>query len=128
MRIEFDDGTLLLRDAPDGVPHAEWDDRVDEYRAQARHYRSIRDWAGEWDDGTAEDGQLEPHQSAGQEVDVTDEARAYPDLALAQAVLYDATEMPIRVWDHFGTVFSYVKLFGLMHRIWAIPRANEHHK
>ncbi|MFB6187168.1 MAG: hypothetical protein ABEI86_09925, partial [Halobacteriaceae archaeon] len=31
MRIEFDDGTLLLRDAPDGVPHAEWDDRVDEY-------------------------------------------------------------------------------------------------
>jgi rubrerythrin len=29
MRIEFDDGTLLLRDAPENVPHAEWDDRVD---------------------------------------------------------------------------------------------------
>jgi len=40
------------------------------------------------------------------------------NLALAQAVLYDATEMRIRVWDHFGTVFSYVKLFGLMHRIY----------
>ncbi|WP_331234232.1 DUF790 family protein [Natronorarus salvus] len=42
------------------------------------------------------------------------------NLALAQAVLYDATEMCIRVWDHFGTVFSYVKLFGLMHRIYPI--------
>jgi predicted nuclease of restriction endonuclease-like RecB superfamily len=42
------------------------------------------------------------------------------NLALAQAVLYDATEMQIPVWDHFGTVFSYVKLFGLMHRIYPI--------
>lgn len=42
------------------------------------------------------------------------------NLALAQAVLYDATELRIRVWDHFGTVFSYVKLFGLMHRIYPI--------
>jgi predicted nuclease of restriction endonuclease-like RecB superfamily len=42
------------------------------------------------------------------------------NLALAQAVLYDATEMRIRVWDHFGTVFSYVKLFGLMHRTYPI--------
>lgn len=42
------------------------------------------------------------------------------NLALAQAVLYDATEMRIRVWDHFNTVFSYVKLFGLMHRIYPI--------
>ncbi|WP_371191843.1 DEAD/DEAH box helicase family protein [Halorubrum miltondacostae] len=92
MRIEFDDGTLLLRDAPDGVPHAEWDDRVDEYRAQARHYRSIRDWAGEWDDGTAEDGQLELHQSTGQEIDVTDEARVYPDLALTPAVQIESRE------------------------------------
>ncbi len=39
------------------------------------------------------------------------------NLSLAQAVLYDATRMRIRVWDNFGTVFSYVKLFGLMHRI-----------
>lgn len=42
------------------------------------------------------------------------------NLALAQAVLYDASEMRIRVWDAFGTVFSYVKLFGLMHRIYPI--------
>ena len=42
------------------------------------------------------------------------------NLALAQAVLYDATRMRIQVWDHFGTVFSYVKLFGLMHRIYPI--------
>jgi predicted nuclease of restriction endonuclease-like RecB superfamily len=42
------------------------------------------------------------------------------NLALAQAVLYDATEMRVRIWDSFGTVFSYVKLFGLMHRIYPI--------
>ena len=42
------------------------------------------------------------------------------NLALAQAVLYDATRMRIRVWDHFSTVFSHVKLFGLMHRIYPI--------
>lgn len=44
------------------------------------------------------------------------------NLALAQAVLYDATEMRVRVWDSFGTVFSYVKLFGLMHRIYPIDK------
>ena len=42
------------------------------------------------------------------------------NLALAQAVLYDATEMRVRVWDSFATAFSYVKLFGLMHRIYPI--------
>ncbi|WP_152043506.1 DUF790 family protein [Salinigranum salinum] len=47
------------------------------------------------------------------------------NLALAQAVLYDATEMRIRVWDHFGTVFSYVKLFGLMHRFYPIDAEGE---
>ena len=47
------------------------------------------------------------------------------NLALGQAVLYDATEMRIRVWDHFGTVFSYVKLFGLMHRIYPIDSDGE---
>jgi predicted nuclease of restriction endonuclease-like RecB superfamily len=48
------------------------------------------------------------------------------NLALAQAVLYDASELRIRVWDHFGTVFSYVKLFGLMHRIYPIDADSEH--
>src|SRR6056297_2146873 len=47
------------------------------------------------------------------------------NLALAQAVLYDATQMQIRVWDHFNTVFSYVKLFGLMHRIYPIDETGE---
>ena len=47
------------------------------------------------------------------------------NLALAQAVLYDATEMRIRVWDHFGTMFSYVKLFGLMHRVYPIGADGE---
>ena len=47
------------------------------------------------------------------------------NLALAQAVLYDATELRIRVWDHFSTVFSYVKLFGLMHRIYPINEYGE---
>jgi len=47
------------------------------------------------------------------------------NLALAQAVLYDATEMRIRVWDSFATVFSYVKLFGLMHRIYPIDDAGD---
>jgi len=42
------------------------------------------------------------------------------NLALAQAVLYDATQMRVRVWDSFSTVFSYVKLFGLMHQIYPI--------
>ena len=45
MRLSFDDGTLLLEDAPNTVPHAEWDDRVEEYRAQAQHYREIYEWA-----------------------------------------------------------------------------------
>ena len=48
MRIEFDDGTLLLRDAPDDVPHAEWDDRVDEYRTQAYRDQALLEWAGAW--------------------------------------------------------------------------------
>nr|WP_273736817.1 hypothetical protein [Natrinema soli] len=51
MRLEFDDGTLVLHDAPKTVPYAEWDDRVDEYRAQAYRYREILDWAGHWTDG-----------------------------------------------------------------------------
>jgi predicted nuclease of restriction endonuclease-like RecB superfamily len=47
------------------------------------------------------------------------------NLALAQAVLYDASELRIRVWDQFSTTFSYVKLFGLMHRIYPIDTEGE---
>ena len=48
MKLEFDDGTLVLRDASADVPYAEWDDRVEEYRAQAYRYRALLDWAGAW--------------------------------------------------------------------------------
>jgi predicted nuclease of restriction endonuclease-like RecB superfamily len=59
-------------------------------------------------------------QSYDQHEQTVDWLLARYNLALAQAVLYDASEMRIRVWDHFGTVFSYMKLFGLMHRIYPI--------
>ncbi|WP_435080006.1 DUF790 family protein, partial [Halococcus sp. AFM35] len=71
------------------------------------------------------DGTTSTTQLTGQSAEsYTDEALTVEwllhryNLALAQAVLYDATELRIRVWDHFATVFSYVKLFGLMHRIY----------
>ena len=99
MRIEFDDGTLLLRDAPESVPYAEWDDRVDEYRAQAHRYRALLEWAGFWsetekDNGTVDrDGagdqaavQQQLASVASGEVKVKDTARAYPDLALEPAL------------------------------------------
>lgn len=105
MQIEFDDGTLLLRDAPDSVPHAEWDDRVDEYRAQARFYRSICDWADAWNDTTDSDGQLELHQTTGQDIAITDDARAYPDLALTPAVQIESREYQqaaLDAWRDYG--------------------------
>ena len=81
MRIEFDDGTLLLRDAPDDVPYTEWDDRVDEYRAQAYRYRSLLEWADAWTDSdeqaTLQDGFAHA---------VEDAARTYPDLALTPSL------------------------------------------
>jgi len=40
MRIEFDGGTLLLPEANEDVPYAEWDDRVEEYRAPAYRYHT----------------------------------------------------------------------------------------
>jgi len=99
MRIEFDDGTLLLRDAPDGVPHAEWDDRIDEYRAQAYQYRTLLEWTGTWTGGneqaTLHDGFLE---------DIEDTARAYPDLDLTPALHIeprDYQQAALDVWiDH----------------------------
>jgi hypothetical protein len=38
MRLEFDEGTLFVRDVPRRIPHVEWDDRVEEYRTQAYRY------------------------------------------------------------------------------------------
>lgn len=39
------------------------------------------------------------------------------NLALAQALLYDASRMTIHIYDHYRMIFSYIKLFGLMHVI-----------
>ena len=80
MRISFDDGTLLLEDAPDTVPYAEWDDRVDEYRARAQQYRDIRAWA----DGT--DGQATLTESTAVVESVTDDARSFSDFHFTPSV------------------------------------------
>ena len=81
MELEFDDGTLLLRDAPESVPYAEWDDRVDEYRSQAYRYRALLEWAGICSDG---DEQATLRDGFGQALE--DTARAYPDLDLTPAL------------------------------------------
>ena len=81
MRIEFDDGTLLLRDAPENVPHAEWDDRVDEHRTQAYRYRALLEWAGAW---TGSDDQATLRDGFGAACE--DAARGYPDLELTPDV------------------------------------------
>ena len=81
MRIVFDDGTLLLEDAPDSVPYAEWDDRVDEYRARAHHYRDLLEWAGD-----SSDGQTTLHKATATVTSVEDAARDYSDLHLTPAV------------------------------------------
>ena len=83
MRIAFDDGTLLLEDAPDTVPYAEWDDRVDEYRAQAHRYRVIRKWAQKTD------GQATLDETVHSVESIEDAARAYRDLDLTPAVVIE---------------------------------------
>ncbi|MFC6752031.1 DEAD/DEAH box helicase [Halorubrum tibetense] len=98
MRIEFDEGTLLLYDAPEEVPHAEWDDRVDTYRAQAHRYRALLEWAGQWNDG---DGQATIN--SGFSHDVEDAARAYPDLALTPALQIEPREYQQAALDSWRT-------------------------
>jgi len=86
MRLSFDDGTLLLEDAPEAVPYAEWDDRVDEYRAQAQHYRPIRKWA------TESDGQVTLEESTATVDEIEDDARAYSDFYLTPSVAIEPRE------------------------------------
>jgi len=81
MQVEFDDGTLLLRNAPDDVPYGEWDDRVDEYRTRAYRYRALLEWAGKWTDGNEQATLQEGFAHT-----LEDTARAYPDLDLTQAL------------------------------------------
>lgn len=67
---------LLLEEAPDSVPYAEWDDRVDEYRARALHYRDLCEWAHNTE------GQATLNQAAHPVEFVEDDARAYRDFDL----------------------------------------------
>jgi superfamily II DNA or RNA helicase len=105
MRLEFEEGTLLLQDAPEMVPHAEWDDRVEEYRTQAYRYRSLLEWAGQWSDS---DEQVTLHDSLGD--DLTDAARNYPDIALTPTLQIeprDYQQAALDAWrthDRQGTV------------------------
>jgi len=98
MRIAFDDGTLLLEDAPDAVPYAEWDDRVDEYRARAHYYRALREWARDTD------GQATLAEVTHNVESVEDVARAYSDLDLTPAVSIeprDYQQAALTAWtDH----------------------------
>jgi len=98
MRIVFDDGTLLLEDAPDGIPFAEWDDRVDEYRARAHRYRALVKWAENTD------GQATLEEAASTLDTVEDDARAYSDLHLTPTVAIeprDYQQAALTAWtDH----------------------------
>ncbi|AUX09272.1 DNA repair helicase Rad25 [Halalkaliarchaeum desulfuricum] len=86
MRLAFDDGTLLIEDAPDAVPYTEWDDRVNEYRARALHYRDLCEWARN------SDGQATLDRAAHSVEAVEDAARAYRELELTPAVTIEPRE------------------------------------
>jgi superfamily II DNA or RNA helicase len=103
MRIEFDDGTLLLRDAPKGVPHAEWDNRVDEYRAPAYRYRAILDWADAWESQESPDPEQAELSTGYGDVPVVDDARAYQSLDLSPAVHIDPRDYQQAALDAWGT-------------------------
>ena len=86
MRLSFDDGTLLLEDAPEDVPYAEWDDRVEEYRARAQHYREICEWA------TEPDGQATLEESTATVAEFEDNARLYSEFHLTPSVAIEPRE------------------------------------
>ncbi|MFT4921262.1 MAG: superfamily II DNA or RNA helicase [Haloarculaceae archaeon] len=105
MRLEYDDGTLLLHDAPDTVPYGEWDDRVDTHRAQAYRYRALLEWANQCTDS---DEQTTLRDGFTQEVENT--ARAYSELALTPTLQIeprDYQQGALDAWrdhDRRGTV------------------------
>jgi len=86
MRLSFDDGTLLLEDAPEDVPYAEWDDRVEEYRARAQHYREVYEWA------TEPDGQATLEESIPTVAEFEDNARLYSEFHLTPSVAIEPRE------------------------------------
>ena len=84
MKLEFDDGTLLLRGATETPSFAEWDDRVDEYRTQAYRYRKLLEWAGTWDETHGREANNAKQRTLQQRFE--DAARRYPDLELTPAL------------------------------------------
>ena len=106
MGVEFDGGTLLLREASEDVPYAEWDDRVEEFRAPAYRYRNVLEWADAWND---EDSPSARQESAHQETiqpstgTVEDTARAYPELALDPALQIEPREYQQAALDAWRT-------------------------
>ena len=110
MKVKFDDGTLLLHDAPESVPYAEWDDRVGEYRTQAYRYRALLDWAGAW---TATEADPAEQVTLQQEFDhaVEDEAHEYPNLHLEPALQIeprDYQQAALDAWREHGRQGSVV--------------------
>lgn len=106
MQIEFDGGTLLLRDVSDNTPYAEWDDRVDDYRAPAYRYRPLLEWAEAWDgDDSSSDAQEPDHQETSQSatVAVEDTARGYLALALDPALQIEPREYQQAALDAWRT-------------------------
>jgi len=106
MRVEFDGGTLLLQEASENVPYAEWDDRVEEYRAPAYRYRPLLEWADAWnDEDSGSDAQESAHQETIQSatVAVEDTARAYPALALDPALQIEPREYQQAALDAWRT-------------------------
>jgi len=98
MRIDFDEGTLLLYDAPETVPHAEWDDRVGTHRAQAYRYRTLLEWAGQWSDSGGQ-----ATLDSGFTHDVEDAARSYPALALTPALQIEPRDYQQAALDSWRT-------------------------
>jgi superfamily II DNA or RNA helicase len=90
MKLEFDGGTLLLRGATESAPYAEWDDRVDEYRAQAYRYRALLEWAGMWNGtrnrGEESDNAEQRTLQQGFEQPIEDAARRYHVLDLTPSL------------------------------------------
>ncbi len=99
MRLVFDDGTLLLEDAPGSIPYAEWDDRVDEYRAQAHRYQALLELAED-----NNDGQATLSESTAAVASVEDTARSYADFHFVPSVAIeprDYQQAALEAWnDH----------------------------
>ena len=109
MKLEFDDGTLLLRGATETPSFAEWDDRVDEYRTQAYRYRKLLERAGTWDETHGREANNAKQRTLQQRFE--DAARRYPDLELTPALHIeprDYQQAALDAWIDHGRLGSVV--------------------